>query len=334
MLARIYSLLVVLLCTISASVFACDYCLLTQGISPLETARGVGLRIDQRYTRLATLFDHGEKIGNNGALETHWTTQLTGFYSVTPHFTVTTVVPVVRRFGAEGEEGVHEEGDGTNNLFKHGSGTPSILHSGEGGSSFGLGDITFIGRYQFLNRHSLNSTFIAAFQAGLRAPTGKTDETLADGDFLDAHIQPGTGAFAYFFGLSTSYAVKNLTVVANGIFGIPSEGEVGNDTYEYGNFANYDASLRYRLNGGLQSKTSFFASVGVAGEYRKQEFQNGLPTIEGTGGHTVYLTPGVQLFMRSVILELSFWQPIVRDLNGEQLGETFKTSGGVTFLLR
>ena len=330
MLAKIYTLLVVLLCTISASVFACDYCLLTQGISPLETARGVGLRVDQRYTRLATLFDHGEKIGNNGALETHWTTQLTGFYSVTPRFTMTAVVPVVRRFEAEGVTIIEEGGA----LAKRAPGTARILHSGENGSSFGLGDIALIGRYQFMNRHSLNSTLVAALQGGLRVPTGKTDETLADGDFLDAHIQPGSGAFTYFFGLSTSYAIKRTTVVANGMFGIPGKGEVGNDTYEFGNFFNYDASFRYRLNGGLQSKTSFFASLGLAGEYRKPEFQNGLPTEEGTGGHTVYLTPGVQLFMRSIILELSFWQPIVRDLDGEQLGETFKTSGGVTFLLR
>ncbi len=58
------------------------YCLLTQGIFPLETANGIGLRLDERYTRLSTLIDAaGNEIDSQGALETHWTTQFTGLYS-------------------------------------------------------------------------------------------------------------------------------------------------------------------------------------------------------------------------------------------------------------
>ena len=71
----------------------------------------------------------------------------------------------------------------------------------------------------------------------------------------------------------------------------------------------------------------------MAGEYRGKEKLDGV-TLDDTGGHTLYLTPGVQLFFRQFILEFSFWQAVQHDLNGEQLGETFKTFGGLTWLIQ
>jgi hypothetical protein len=35
---------------------ACDYCLVSQGISPLQTQNGIGVRIDQRYTELDSVY--------------------------------------------------------------------------------------------------------------------------------------------------------------------------------------------------------------------------------------------------------------------------------------
>ena len=84
--------------------WSCDYCLLVQGVSPLETAIGKGLRFDQRYTRLSTLFDNGEEINNEGISETHWTSQFSGFYSFTPQIMMLAVVPVVKRIGEAARE--------------------------------------------------------------------------------------------------------------------------------------------------------------------------------------------------------------------------------------
>ncbi len=323
--------------------FGCDYCLLTQGISPLETSRGVGLRIDERYTRLSTLFDHGDRVDHTNDLETHWTTQVTGFYSLTPRLTLSAVIPFARRFEREGDEG--NQGAVTTStplplpgqLYKTGGvgSVQGVLHGEEGasGSSFGLGDITLLARYQVYQRHSISSTLTLAVQAGVRLPTGKTDEVNDAGEILTAHIQPGTGAFTYMAGLSTSYAINRISVTANGLLGLPTRGEVGDDKYEYGNSITYDSSIRYRLTGSLQNPLKAFATIGIAGEYRKQELFNNEP-VDGTGGHTLYLTPGVQFFINPVIFEFSFWQPVVQRLKGEQLGETFKTYAGLTFLLR
>ncbi|RMG27732.1 MAG: hypothetical protein D6732_19855, partial [Methanobacteriota archaeon] len=169
--------------------------------------------------------------------------------------------------------------------------------------------------------------------AGVRLPTGKTNATNDSGEILTAHIQPGTGAFTYILGVSLSYALQRITLIANGLVGLPGKGEVGEDSYQYGNSVTYDTALRYRLTSSLQAPIKVFLTAGIAGEYRKQEKQNEL-LVSGTGGHTVYATPGIQLFFHPFIVELSFWQPVYQNLNGLQLGETFKTYGGLTFLLR
>lgn len=50
---------------------ACEYCLLTQGLSPLQTTTGLGIRIDERYTVLSDVYDGKDKIDNPGNKETH-----------------------------------------------------------------------------------------------------------------------------------------------------------------------------------------------------------------------------------------------------------------------
>lgn len=312
----------------------CDYCLLTQGISPLETTRGIGLRFDERYTRLATLFNNGVKLDGGGALETHWTTQITAFYSVNPRLTLMCIVPISRRF-EQGEEEIEEQ---LSNFLLSTTRSPGraseVFHDeGAGGKSFGLSDITLIGRYQVLVKHTLTSSFITAVQGGVRVPTGRTNSTNDGGELLDAHLQPGTGATNFLLGVSTNYVRDRLGFVLNGTLGIATEGNVGDETYQFGNSLNYDGSVRLRLNNSLQSSTHVFAALGIAGEYREKERLGGVE-IDGSGGNTMYLTPGIQLFLKSVLFEFSFWKAIHHDLYGSQLGEDFKTFAGMTFLLR
>lgn len=311
---------------------ACDYCLLTQGISPLETSKGIGFRVDERYTRLSTLFDHGQKVDNSNELETHWTTQLTAFYNVQSRLTLVAFVPYVRRYEREMAEDTTGHHDfvaaKTSRVHK-------LFHGGTGaaGTANGLGDITLLTRYQAIKKHSLTSTFIAALQAGVRFPTGSTDAQDDHENFLDAHLQPGTGAFNYLLGFSTSYALNRFNFVATALFNLAAQGKVGEDTYEFGNALNYDTAIRLRLNSGEQAPLNFFAAMGVAGEYRGSELQNGVE-VEGSGGHTMYLTPGLQVFYRSLVFEFSFWQAIYHDIDGEQLGETFKTTAGISYLIQ
>lgn len=321
-----------------SSGWACDYCLLVQGVSPLQTSGGKGLRMYQRYTRLSILYDDGKEAAGSDAVETHWTTQFNGFYSLTPRLMVMAVVPVVRRSGS-GEEEVPadiasaEVLQGSNRAFVNGS---SAIHSsareeGATGTSFGLGDVALLGRYLLTESHDIATTFLTSMQLGVRFPTGSSTAKNDQGEYLDVHLQPGTGAFNFLVGLSANYVKERIGLVANGLFSIPTEGTVGDQTYQFGNALNYDVSFRYRFTP-FESGVSLFGALGVVGEYREKEKQNGVE-LDDTGGHTIYLAPSIEVYLQKFLFEVSFWQPIAHHLNGTQLGETFKTYAGISLIL-
>ena len=81
---------------------ACDYCLISRGISPLLVQNGAGLKFSQRYTRLDNVYSGDDKVDNPGVKEQYWTTELSGFYGFTERFLVLLNVPL-RKTRGEGE---------------------------------------------------------------------------------------------------------------------------------------------------------------------------------------------------------------------------------------
>lgn len=305
--------------------FACDYCLISQGISPLETSKGMGVRVEQRYTEISKeLNNHSAEIPK----ESHWTTQFSFYYSLNPKLTFISVLPFVYRKSSISQ---------TDDLYTltrpvHGSGEEAI------GSSFGVGDVTLLARYQFYQRHSLSSTFSAAFQTGVKVPLGSTNSKNEDGKLLDAHLQPGTGSFDFAFGFSTSYAYKRINFFSNLLFVLPTQGENGSQSYEFGKNLNFDTSFRWRLNKNQFSDTNFFHSIGIAGEIHAKE-KLAKQTLADTGGRTIYFTTGLQVQFQNFFLPISnfetnVWIPFHHDLNGEQIGETIKVFFGFTYSIR
>jgi len=89
---------------------ACDWCLLSQGISPLETFKGRGIRITERYTLLKSVYTGTNEITNPGAKEEFWTTEFTGFYGITEDLLLVAVIPL-RKTKLDGHLHVHEDGE-------------------------------------------------------------------------------------------------------------------------------------------------------------------------------------------------------------------------------
>lgn len=303
--------------------YACDYCLISQGISPLETSKGIGIRVEQRFTRISKEFnDHSNEIPK----ESHWTTQFTFYYSLNSKLTFVSVLPIVYR----------ESTSGANDLYTlakpiHGSGEVS-------GSSFGFGDATFLARYKFYQRHTLRTTFSGALQAGLKIPLGSTNSKNDNGQVLDPHLQPGTGSVDFATGLSTSFAYKRVNLFTNLLLVLPTQGEVGTESYQFGKNLNFDTSFSLRLNKNQFSGTNFFHSLGLVGEVHAKEKQAKV-TLSNTGGRTIYFTTGLRVQFQNLFLpisnfETSVWIPFQYSLNGEQIGETVKVFFGLTYSIR
>jgi hypothetical protein len=302
--------------------WGCDFCLLSQGVSPLDTIRGNGVRVTERYTVLDRVYRGTERLPGLGARETHWTTEFTGFYSPLPRLTLLSVVPY-RQGTTGGEFAVASDG------------TPAELDTAGAGSADGIGDVTLLVRYTVLAADRASSATRVAAQVGVKLATGSTDARTDDGgEYLDSHLQPGTGSTDLLVGVSASHALQRLSFAANLLGTIPGKGEFGDTRHRFGNALNYDVSAKYRVYPGVRAPGApqLFAVFGVNGEARAKEKVDGA-VAENTGGNTVYLAPGLQVSLAPHwVLDLTYMAAVYHDLRGTQLGETSKTVGGVTYL--
>lgn len=299
---------------------ACDFCQLSQGISPLQSMTGAGIKINERYSLLNSIYSGTSKIENPGVKETFWTTEITGFYSVSEDLMLLAILPY-KKTRMDGELVVNDDG------------TVSADSAMTGGQS-GIGDISILGRHTFFKKHSIDSTTAVAGLFGVKFPTGKTDGKMDNGvDYLDSHIQLGTGSTDFLLGLSLSHSVQRLSLSANLIAAITTEGKFGDIKHRFGNLLNYDVTAKYRVYpGALSPEPQLFLALGLSGELRSKE------TIDGSvdpnsGGHTVYLVPGLQVVLAPHwVFEISYLQAIYHNLNGVQIGENYKVNSGVTYL--
>ena len=80
--------------TLAQAAVGCDYCPISQGVSPLDTVNGRGLRVAERYTTLDRVYDGSRELANPGASETYYTTEVTGFWDPRPWLTLIAVAPL------------------------------------------------------------------------------------------------------------------------------------------------------------------------------------------------------------------------------------------------
>jgi hypothetical protein len=299
---------------------ACDFCLLSQGISPLDTMTGAGMKISERYTVLDQVYQGTSEKNNPGAKETHWTTELTGFYSITPQFMVMGVVPY-KKGRTSGEADM--------------TATPPALDTTMSGDASGLGDVALLGRYTFLKSEAPEATDVIAAVFGIKFATGRTDAKTSDGmNYLDSHLQPGTGSTDYLLGLSFSHALQRFSLSANLLGTMTTEGKFGDTKHKFGNALNYDVTAKYRVapEAFTPTKPQWFVALGINGEVRERETENGV-TVEDSGGNTIYLSPGIQLVLAPHwVVDVSYQHAVYHNLYGTQLGETYKVVTGVTYL--
>ena len=166
-------------------------------------------------------------------------------------------------------EGIGEVGSGPDG--------DAEFEAARGGAS-NLGDLPLLGRYTFFKHHTLATTTLLAFTAGVKLPSGSTDSRGDSGEYLDAHLQAGTGSTDFVVGLAASHALGRFNVSAKVLAAIPGEGEFGATAHQFGESLNYDLAAKYRELPQTPEASSVqcFVSLGVNGEWRAQEEEDGL----------------------------------------------------------
>jgi hypothetical protein len=320
-LTFIISVLAVLSAVSATYTRACDFCLLSQGLTPLETINGKGVRLVQRYALVDKVYRGGDEIANPGAEEEYWTTEVTGFYPIMDGLLLIGTAPI-RNNTLNGHLHAHEDG-------------MVEVHEDMTGDASGMGDITLLLRYGLMDAHSQGPSFKktrVGLIAGVKLPTGETDKTMESGESFDAHLQPGTGSTDVILGASCMHSMGRATLSANVLYSYAGEGEAGGVSHRFGNIVNYDIGGRLRVYPGLPGRTQVFIGAGVVGEIRGREETDGAKDPD-SGGHTVYLSPAIQvMYSPNWVFEVNYQDPVFHDLNGTQMAESFKASAGITYL--
>ena len=200
------------------------------------------------------------------------------------------------------------------------------------GDSKGVGDLTALGQWRFMNRTGMQMA--ALF--GVKAPTGKTDAVNALGEEFETEHQPGSGSWDGLAGIAASGRLGVFALDASALFTLTREGS--RDT-RLGNRLNYNAAMSYRLDEGEHTHGAGAAEHGhyawdlvleLNGEWQDKVEVAGVE-LPNTGGSVLYLSPGVRVSARGWSAFASLGVPVVRDLNGVQHEPDYRWLAGVAF---
>jgi hypothetical protein len=173
----------------------------------------------------------------------------------------------------------------------------------------GLGDAEAMALVGLMRGEGMHPSTLAAV-LGVVAPTGANDRRGADGERLDQHLQPGTGAWSGSAGLNANLVVRAGTIGASLLGRWNANNRFG---YHYGNALLYDLGVTSRERHGL----SLVAQLNgrTADGDRLEDGSIG----EHTGGTVVYASPGVRWNTEvGVTVEAGLQIPVYERLRGVQ----------------
>lgn len=191
-------------------------------------------------------------------------------------------------------------------VTKHFIEIESHAHLGKNQTSNGLGDITVIGDFNLLQEPEK----LFGLLAGIKTPSGKTDERTSFGSLIEPELQPGSGSVDYIAGLRGSLHPGTADFSAGAVYIYRTEGE---QAFRFGNVLS--VSLYAGRNFDLKEKLKLKAGVMVNNQLeQKQNNANG--DVKDSGGYTMLIGPQVGLAYDRVSLDVAFFAPAVQHLGG------------------
>jgi hypothetical protein len=168
-----------------------------------------------------------------------------------------------------------------------------------------------------------------ALIGGVIAPTGRDDVHLDNGELLEPSSQPGTGAWAYRFGLGYSrFLTSRITIDTGAVYTLRTE----HDGFTVGDRFDTGVAMAYRLTESIKEFPNYSVFGEVAAVWIGKDHIDGEGDNPNSGGWTVYFSPGFRArFNEHVALTFAPSVPLYQALNGEQVRADFKLSASLSF---
>lgn len=180
----------------------------------------------------------------------------------------------------------------------------------------GIGDIKVVTKYQFLSQKK-KDPFNLALGIGLQVPTGDTDETDSSGS-TPGYLQTGSGSWDPILELGAHKVIRSHWFSTYFMYKMSTEGELGDIDYEKPDVFKYNFAYAYGLS------NLFDLEIELNGEAKNKAEKDGVEQ-ENSGGHMVFLTPGVHIkFYKQMHFDVGVAFPVYRDVNGTQVTENYR----------
>ncbi len=180
----------------------------------------------------------------------------------------------------------------------------------------GIGDIRLISRYRIWSQKAKDPCNLA-IGAGVKFPTGCTDEEDTSGN-TPGFLQTGSGSWDPVVELGAHKVMGRHWFSSHLMYQMTTEGEVGEMDCEKPDVFKYNVGYAYAVSKLLDLQLECNGEIKEKGTLAGE-------TQDDTGGHVVYLTPGVHFKLKKGIhVGLCTPIPVYRDLNGTQLSEDYR----------
>ena len=207
-----------------------------------------------------------------------------------------------------------------NNIREAHHDEPEEIH--QHGDVKGIGDMTVLGHYRFVKLKE--DKFETSALLGIKVPTGTTNRKDINGERFETEHQPGSGSWDPMIGMAVTKRFDSLSLDANVLYAFSTEGAQDTDL---GDTFHYNGALAYRA---VKGRPSFDLVLEANGEWKAEQKIRGV-TDENSGGHTLFLSPGVRLSFDSAwSVYLAAGVPVIQELNGVQTDTRLRTSLGVS----
>ena len=201
------------------------------------------------------------------------------------------------------------------------------------GGGTGIGDATFLVKWRFFRRDRGRGTFRIAVEGGVKTPTGSDNLRAAGGALLPPALQRGSGSWDPTADLTLTWVPS--TERGRWIFSADTGATIATEAneFEQGDRFAYDAAAKYRIHPARYPGRDTFLLLEINGRWQGRARSIGLELAD-SGGHVVYLSPGIQFLLRgNLILEGGVQIPVLRELNGTQLAPSFNGLVGLRYII-
>jgi len=195
----------------------------------------------------------------------------------------------------------------------------------------GIGDITLLSKYRVLTEDYPGATSRLSIIGGLEVPSGETGDSDSHGK-LPRDLQRGSGSWDPIVGSAYTYQSLDEEWDLNLTYQLNTQAR----NFEFGDILKYTLAYQRRILPVELPEKGLYTQVNLVleanGEWsQKDEAVSG--SIGDSGGHVLFISPGLQIAAREYVAEVSVQLPVLQDLNGDQTETDYVIVGSlrVTF---